>query len=101
MWDAYLGHLVALHWVWVQTDTHVSNDGDAQPFAQTLIFRNSGINTDKDSVLVGITDGDEVDILASGVISHYIGISSTKKLVHHWGEPHNLGIGTTQANRQS
>ena len=80
-------------------DTHVSNDGNAQPFSQTLIFRNAGINTDRDSVLVGITDHDETDILASGVISHYIGISSTKKLVHHWGEPHNLGIGTTQANR--
>ena len=67
-------------------DTHVSNDGDAQPFSQTLIFRNAGINTDRDSVLVGISDGDEADILASGIISHYIGISSTKKLVHHWGE---------------
>ena len=40
-------------------DTHVSNDGNAQPFSQTLIFRNAGINTDRDSVLVGITDGDE------------------------------------------
>ena len=80
-------------------DTHVSNDGDAQPFSQTLIFRNAGINTDRDSVLVGISDGDEANILASGIISHYIGISSTKKLVHHWGEPHVLGIGTTQANR--
>ena len=80
-------------------DTHVSNDGDAQPFAQTLIFRNAGINTDKDSVLVGISDGDEVDILASGIISHYIGISSTKKLVHHWGEPQHLGLGTNLANR--
>ena len=80
-------------------DTHVSNDGDAQPFSQTLIFRNTGINTDRDSVLVGISDGDEANILASGIISHYIGISSTKKLVHHWGEPHILGIGTTQANR--
>ena len=80
-------------------DTHVSNDGNAQPFSQTLVFRNAGINTDKDSVLVGISDGDEAEILAPGIISHYIGISSTKKLVHHWGEPHNLGIGTTQANR--
>ncbi len=80
-------------------DTHVSNDGNAQPFSQTLIFRNAGINTDRDSVLVGISDGDEADILASGVVSHYIGISSTNKLVHHWGEPHILGIGTTQANR--
>jgi len=80
-------------------DTHVSNDGNAQPFAQTLIFRNAGINTDRDSVLVGITDGDEADITAPGIIHHYIGISSTKKLVHHWGEPHALGIGTTQANR--
>ena len=80
-------------------DTHVSNDGNAQPYSQTIIFRNAGINTDKDSVLVGISDGDEAEILAPGVISHYIGISSTKKLVHHWGEPHNLGIGTTQANR--
>ena len=77
-------------------DTHVSNDGNAQPFSQTLIFRNAGINTDRDSVLVGITDGDEADILVSGIIHHYIGISSTKKLVHHWGEPHILGIGTTQ-----
>ena len=80
-------------------DTHVSDDGDAQPFSQTLIFRNAGINTDRDSVLVGVTDGDEANILASGIINHYIGISSTKKLVHHWGEPHILGIGTTQANR--
>ena len=80
-------------------DTHVSNDGDAQPFSQTLVFRNAGINTDRDSVLVGISDGDEADILAPGILSHYIGISSTKKLVHHWGEPHILGIGTTQANR--
>ena len=80
-------------------DTHVSNDGDAQPFSQTLIFRNAGINTDRDSVLVGLSDGNTTNILASGVISHYIGISSTKKLVHHWGEPHILGIGTTQANR--
>ena len=77
-------------------DTHVSDDGDAQPFSQTLIFRNAGINTDRDSVLVGVTDGDEADILVSGIIHHYIGISSTKKLVHHWGEPHILGIGTTQ-----
>ena len=80
-------------------DTHVSDDGNAQPFSQTLIFRNAGINTDRDSVLVGITDGDEADITVSGIIHHYIGISSTKKLVHHWGEPHALGIGTTQANR--
>ena len=80
-------------------DTHVSNDGNAQPFAQTLIFRNAGINTDVDSVLVGLSDGDEADITVSGIIHHYIGISSTKKLVHHWGEPHALGIGTTQANR--
>jgi hypothetical protein len=80
-------------------DTHVSNDGDAQPFSQTLIFRNAGINTDRDSVLVGLSDGNQADILASGIISHYIGISSTKKLVHHWGEPHILGIGTAQANR--
>ncbi|QCW23022.1 putative carbohydrate-binding module [Synechococcus phage S-B05] len=80
-------------------DTHVSNDGNAQPFAQTLIFRNAGINTDRDSVLVGVTDGDEADIMVPGIIHHYIGISSTKKLVHHWGEPHVLGIGTTQANR--
>ena len=80
-------------------DTHVSNDGNAQPFAQTLIFRNAGINTDRDSVLIGVTDGDESDIMVSGIIHHYIGISSTKKLVHHWGEPHVLGIGTTQANR--
>ena len=80
-------------------DTHVSNDGNAQPFSQTLIFRNTGINTDRDSVLVGLSDGDEADILAPGILSHYIGISSTKKLVHHWGEPHILGIGTTQANR--
>ena len=56
------------------------------PSAQTLIFRNLGINTDKDSVLVGVTDGDEMDIMVSGIIHHYIGISSTKKLVHHWGE---------------
>ena len=80
-------------------DTHVSNDGNAQPFSQTIIFRNAGINTDKDSVLVGLSDSSVDDILASGVTSHYIGISSTKKLVHHWGEPHILGIGTTQANR--
>jgi len=80
-------------------DTHVSNDGNAQPYSQTIIFRNAGINTDRDSVLVGISDGDESDILASGILSHYIGISSTKKLVHHFGEPHVLGIGTTQANR--
>ena len=80
-------------------DTHVSNDGNAQPFSQTLIFRNAGINTDRDSVLVGVTDGDEADIMVPGIIHHYIGISSTKKLVHHWGEPHALGIGTTQANR--
>ncbi len=80
-------------------DTHVSNDGNAQPFSQTIVFRNTGINTDRDSVLVGNSDGDEADILEPGIISHYIGISSTKKLVHHWGEPHVLGIGTTQANR--
>ena len=80
-------------------DTHVSNDGNAQPFSQTLVFRNTGINTDRDSVLVGISDGDEADILAPGILSHYIGISSTKKLVHHFGEPHVLGIGTTQADR--
>ena len=80
-------------------DTHVSNHGDAQPFSQTIVFRNTGINTDRDSVLVGNSDGDEAEILEPGIISHYIGISSTKKLVHHWGEPHVLGIGTTQANR--
>ena len=49
-------------------DTHVSNDGNAQPFSQTLIFRNAGINTDRDSVLVGISDHDTTDILVSGVI---------------------------------
>ena len=80
-------------------DTHVSNDGNAQPFAQTLIFRNAGINTDVDSVLVGLSDGDEADITVSGIIHHYIGISSTKKLVHHWGEPQHLGLGTNLANR--
>ena len=64
-----------------------------------LLSSETGINTDRDSVLVGITDGDEADILVPGIIHHYIGISSTKKLVHHWGEPHVLGIGTTQANR--
>ena len=43
----------------------------------------------------------KADILVPGIIHHYIGISSTKKLVHHWGEPHVLGIGTTQANRKA
>ena len=45
-------------------DTHVSNNGNAQPFTQTIIFRNTGINTDRDSVLVGLCD--EVEILGSG-----------------------------------
>ena len=62
-----------------------------------LLSSETGINTDRDSVLVGITDGDEADILVPGIIHHYIGISSTKKLVHHWGEPHVLGIGTTKS----
>ena len=37
--------------------------------------------------------------IGSGRHAHYIGISSTKKLVYHWGTPYHLGIGANGANR--
>ena len=57
MWDSMFrqptGNLVSMG---SAADTHVSNNGNAQPFAQTIIFRNPGINTDRDSVLVGLCE---------------------------------------------
>ena len=99
MWDSMFrqptGNLVSMG---SAADTHVSNNGNAQPFAQTIIFRNTGINTDRDSVLVGLCEN-VASPIGSGRHAHYIGISSTKKLVYHWGTPYHLGIGANGANR--
>ena len=99
MWDSMFrqptGNLVSMG---SAADTHVSDNGNAQPFAQTIIFRNTGINTDRDSVLVGLCEN-VASPIGSGRHAHYIGISSTKKLVYHWGTPYHLGIGANGANR--
>ena len=76
-------------------DTMTSNETNAQPFQQSMVFRNEGVSRHNDSVLIGWAQGPADKTLADEV--HYIGISSDKKLVYYHGIPSfpPLGVGNS------